>query len=89
MAMTTAYSAVRQEPGRASMAELLTEAWPSNGEHYREVAGKIRELAHQCHFPYARRELLDLARHHELRAEHIDSTLPTGSRPIVKRRKAR
>jgi hypothetical protein len=43
-----------------------------DGEHYREIAGKLREAARQCRFVVARRELLKLAASFERRAEHFD-----------------
>jgi hypothetical protein len=44
-----------------------------DGEHYREIAGKLREIARQCRFPGARRELLHLAANYERRGNYIDS----------------
>src|ERR1700745_3863092 len=44
-----------------------------DGEHYREIAGKLRDVARQCRFPYARRELLHLAANYERRGNYIDS----------------
>jgi hypothetical protein len=45
---------------------------PLDGEHYRELAQRLRELARQCRFPGARRELLDLAANYERRADQIE-----------------
>jgi hypothetical protein len=45
---------------------------PIGGNPYREVAGKLREVARECQFPRARRELLDLAERFERRATARD-----------------
>jgi hypothetical protein len=45
---------------------------PSNGEHYSEVARKLCGVAHECRFPIARKELLDLAARYERRGDHFD-----------------
>jgi len=47
-----------------------------NGEHFREIAGKLRETARQCRFVVARRELLELAASFERRAAHFDNRSP-------------
>lgn len=39
---------------------------------YRELAGKLRELARACLFPGPRRSLLQLAISFEIRAAHFD-----------------
>ena len=44
-----------------------------DGEHYREIAGKLRDVARQCRFPYARCDLLHLAANYERRGNYIDS----------------
>ena len=49
-----------------------TRGFPS-GEHYREIAGALRDLARHCRFPGARRELLHLASNYVRRGDHIDS----------------
>jgi hypothetical protein len=46
---------------------------PSGGEHYRKIASKLREIARECRFPGARREILDLASRLERRADDLDS----------------
>jgi hypothetical protein len=43
-----------------------------NGEHYREVARRLRGVARECRFPNARKELLDLAARYERRGDHFD-----------------
>jgi hypothetical protein len=44
-----------------------------DGGHYREMARELRQLAHRCRFPGARRELLNLAASFDRRADHFDS----------------
>jgi hypothetical protein len=39
------------------------------GAHYRELARWLRGIAAKCQLPYSRRELLDLARRYDARAE--------------------
>ena len=41
-------------------------------EHYREIAGMLREAARSCQFAGARKEILHLAERFESRANHID-----------------
>src|SRR5208282_6746880 len=45
---------------------------PIGGNPYREVAGKLREVARECQLPRARREILDLAERFERRATARD-----------------
>jgi hypothetical protein len=45
---------------------------PSGSEHYREIVSKLREIARECRFPGARREMLDLASRLERRADDLD-----------------
>ena len=54
------------------MSEPQNSAPPPDSAHYREIADKLRELARQCRFPGARRELLDLAASYERRADHLE-----------------
>ena len=49
-----------------------TRAALADGDHYREMAGKLRELARLTHSPGIRRELVDLARRYDRRGEHFD-----------------
>jgi hypothetical protein len=44
----------------------------ADGDHYREMAGKLRELARQAHSPGMRRELVDLAKRYDRRGDHFD-----------------
>ena len=41
-------------------------------EHYRAVAGMLREAARSCQFAGARKEILHLAERFESRADHLD-----------------
>jgi hypothetical protein len=47
-----------------------------DGNHYRDVAGKLRELARYCRFAGARRELLQLATNYDGRADHPECGTP-------------
>jgi hypothetical protein len=48
---------------------------------YRELAGKLRELAGGCLFPGARRSLLQLAVSFETRAAHFDHEVARDGTP--------
>jgi len=61
-----------QISNEAEMNEQPDLAPPSNGGHYRELAGKLRLVAHQCRFPGARQEMLNLAIKYEQRANYFD-----------------
>ena len=41
-------------------------------EHYREIAGMLREAARSCQFTSARKEILHLTERFESRADHLD-----------------
>ena len=41
-------------------------------EHYREIAGMLREAARSCQFAGSRKEILHLAERFESRADHLD-----------------
>jgi hypothetical protein len=43
------------------------------GDHYREMAGKMRELACLTRSPGIRRELVDLGNCYYRRGDHLDS----------------
>jgi hypothetical protein len=60
------------------MEESQPKAAPSDSEHYREMARKLRELAREFRFPGARRELLDLALRYERRADSLDARSAAG-----------
>jgi hypothetical protein len=51
-----------------------TEPAPAlaNGDHYREMAGKVRELARYTRSPGIRRELIDLAKRYDRRGDYFD-----------------
>ena len=53
-------------------AGVLSARQYPDGERYREIDGKLREVAGQCCFPGARRELLHLAVNYERRGDYID-----------------
>jgi hypothetical protein len=55
------------------MEEQRSRTAQSDSEHYREMARKLRELAHQFLFKGARQELLDLALRYERRADDLDA----------------
>jgi len=44
----------------------------ADGDHYREMAGRVRELARSTRSPGIRRELVDLARRYDRRSDHFD-----------------
>jgi hypothetical protein len=47
--------------------------WSANaGKHYRQLAHWIRGIAAKCRLPYTQKELLDLARRYDTRADRID-----------------
>jgi hypothetical protein len=48
----------------------------ANGDHYREMAGRIRELARITCSPGIRRELVDLAKRYDRRGDHFDRRSP-------------
>jgi hypothetical protein len=67
------------------------------GKHYRELAHWLRGIAAKCRLPNPQRELLDLARHYDIRASSATAWLPRdrrrargdpvgNSRPVVIRR---
>ena len=48
----------------------------ADGDHYREMAGKLRELAHTTQSPGLRRELVDLAKRYDRRGDYVDGWDP-------------
>ena len=52
------------------MPDYPDHTQPSEG--YRQLAHRLRELAHETRRPYARQELLRLSGIYERRAEHMD-----------------
>ena len=55
------------------MEEPHTNSGPSDSDHYRDMARKLRDLAREFRFAGARRELLDLASRYERRADSLDA----------------
>jgi hypothetical protein len=53
-----------------------------DGGHYREMAGKLRELARLARTPLMRWELADLARRYDLRGNHFDRRAGGGGQPF-------
>jgi hypothetical protein len=45
----------------------------SGGQHYKEIASKLREIASECRFPGARQEILNLASRLDRRADDLDA----------------
>jgi hypothetical protein len=43
------------------------------GAHYRELAHWLRGVAARCRLPYTQKELLNLARRYERRADRFDN----------------
>jgi hypothetical protein len=55
------------------MRLVISEPPPmADGDHYREMAGTLRELARHTFSPGIRRELVDLARRYDRRGDHFD-----------------
>jgi hypothetical protein len=54
------------------MSESADASPQPNGEHYREVARRLREVARECRFANARQEILNLAARYDRRADHFD-----------------
>jgi hypothetical protein len=61
------------------MEEPQASAVPSDSQHYREMARKLRVLAREFRFAGARQELLDLALRYERRADGLDARSAAGS----------
>jgi hypothetical protein len=55
-----------------NMDEREQSTGPIGGDPYREVAGKLREVARKCQLPRARQEILDLVERFERRATARD-----------------
>ena len=72
---TAVVEILNQRSNEAEMSEqpdVPPHLPPPNGGHYSNLAGKLRLVARECHFPNARQELLDLAARYERRADHFD-----------------
>jgi hypothetical protein len=72
-------------PGARRLSEVPDASACPGGEHYREIAGKLREVARRCRFPGARRELLHLASNYERRGDYIGCSERLGqpSQPVA------
>ena len=64
--------ASHQQKRKNTMEERQGIGTQSGDQHYREIASKLREIARECRFPGARREILDLASRLERRADELD-----------------
>jgi hypothetical protein len=42
------------------------------GTHYRELVHWLRGIAAKCRLPYTQKELVNLARRYEMRADNLD-----------------
>jgi hypothetical protein len=73
-------SASLKRPNEGVMEATLDGASTPDGAHFREIANKLRDLARQCQFPGARRELLNLAASFDRRADHFESRAETPTR---------
>ena len=51
---------------------MMKEAAVPGADHYREIAGMLRETARSCQFTGARKEILHLAARLESQADHLD-----------------
>jgi hypothetical protein len=56
----------------ASLAKSEPVPALADGDHCREMAGKMRELARTTRSPGIRRELVDLAKRYDRRGDHFD-----------------
>ena len=63
---------IAQQERKNTMGEPQGTGTQSGGQHYREIASKLREIARECRFPGARREILDLATRLERRADDLE-----------------
>ena len=61
------------------MGEQVRLGALEESQHYRELAGKHRNIARQCQSSGARQKILDLASWYEDRANHLDTR---GIRPV-------
>jgi hypothetical protein len=63
---------VQPYSGDYPIGEIQASLRPAEGEHYREMARKLRAIAREAHFAGARREILKLATRYDLRAALLD-----------------
>ena len=57
---------------RSVLAAVMKATTVPGAEHYREIAGVLRQAAKLCLFDGARKEILHLAARFESRADHLD-----------------
>jgi hypothetical protein len=57
---------------RSILAPMTKATTVPGAEHYREIAGMLREAARSCQLAGARKEILHLAERFESRADHLD-----------------
>jgi hypothetical protein len=55
----------------SSLAMIEPALAPADGDHCREMAGKVRALARYTQSPGIRRELVDLAKRYDRRGDHF------------------
>jgi hypothetical protein len=65
-------TADRVEDAQAQLEYPEARAALADGDHYREMADKLRELARLTRSPGIRRELVDLAKRYDRRGDHFD-----------------
>jgi hypothetical protein len=65
---------------RELMALAASESPPPlpDRDHYREMAGRVRELARLSRSPAMRKELADLAGRYDRRGDHVDRRAARG-----------
>jgi hypothetical protein len=61
------------------MGEQVRRGALEESQHYRELAGKHRNIARQCQSSGARQRILDFASWYEDRANHLEGR---GGRPV-------
>ena len=66
-------AALKQPVDTSPMTARRNSRPPVDGAHYREIAQGLRTLAQRCHYPGARKELLQLAASFDRRADHFDA----------------
>jgi hypothetical protein len=70
----------------SSLAILESPPALGDGDHCREMAGKLRQLARYTKSPGIRRELIGLAKRYDRRGEYftLGRTLPSfGRKPLI------
>jgi hypothetical protein len=67
--------------GLGLMALSEPSAPVADGDHYREMAGRLRTFARITWSPGIRRELVDLAKRYDRRGDHFDCRSRAGMQP--------